>query len=225
VSSRQGATLASACPPASEQTPVACAKQGENCSRSYLSQQQLDGCCSGLVCNATDSGVRLCQPGTADEIAAATQCARAASSGATSVMLEDAIQTVSGPVSIGTVYVGLFGDTTGPGGCLVSIVVTLDTCDLTLGPARDATGAYMVSTPSSSGFCDLDGLGQNVTGTATFSGFACEGSLGSCYAGTFEFRLTSDRSGSPTPVLTGAPFHVSGTFCPVPSQMSATCSG
>lgn len=142
--------------------------------------------------------------------------------------LEDSVQTASSSVSFGTVYVGLLGDTTGPGGCLVSIVVSLGTCDLTLGPTRDAAGAYVVSTPSSEAFCDLDGLGQNISGTATFSGRACEGGLGFCYAGTFEFRLTSNgaaSSGSPGPVLTGAPFHVSGTFCPVSSQMSATCNG
>jgi hypothetical protein len=180
------------------------------------------------VCNFADSGVQVCQPGTSAEIATAAQCAQAAFSGTTSVMLEDEVQTASGSVSFSTVYVGLFGDATGPGGCLVSIAVSLGTCDLTLGPTRDAAGAYVVSTPSSGTFCDLDGLGQDITGTATFSGRACEGSLGFCYAGTFEFRLTSNRapsSGSPGPVLTGAPFHVSGTFCPRASQMTATCNG
>jgi hypothetical protein len=237
VSSRRGATLVSQCPPGGQQAPVQCAKQSENCSDDYLSQNNLEGCCSGLLCKIDSSGVPLCQPGTADELQLSHECAVAAYNGTASVKITDPVQTTAGPTTVGTVYVGLTGASSGPGGCLVSIVVTLDDCDLSLGPARDASGAYVVT---ARGVCTLGGVapsqGEMITGTATFDGEACPGGgIAFCYAGTFEFRLTStvqntvlfgpsDASTSQQ-VLDGTPFHVTGTFCPPNNTAAASCGG
>jgi hypothetical protein len=240
VSSRRGATLVSQCPPDGQKADVQCAKQSENCGIDYLSQNRLAGCCSGLACKMGSSGIPLCQPGTADEVRLSRACAAAAYNGTDSVQVTDPVQTSSGPTSVKTVYVGLTGATSGPGGCLASIVVSLDSCDLTLGPARDASGAYLVTAPT---VCSLGNLGlgqeQIVMGTATFDGLACQGGVNPfCYAGTFEFRLTSTftnplmglglsdaSTGAPMQNLTGQPFHVRGTFCPALPTMAASCGG
>jgi hypothetical protein len=225
VGSRQGATAVPQCPPPGEQAPIKCAKSGENCRASYLREQNLEGCCDGLACKPTADGIPLCQRATKEEIANGKQCARVAYSGAPSVAITDTIQAASGPVSVHPIYVGLLGATAGPGGCLASIVVTLGICDLALGPNRDENGAYLVTNRSS---CDTNGLGTTITGTAVFNGLSCDGgALGPCYAGTFEFNLTSydtDFSGARTPVLTGTPFHIGGTFCPL-SHSAPTCTG
>jgi hypothetical protein len=206
----------------------------------YLSQNDLVGCCSGLACKMDSSGIPLCQPGTADEIRLSRECAVAAYNGMDSVKITDPVQTSSGPTNVTTVYVGLSGASSGPGGCLASIVITLDTCDLSLGPARDASGAYLVTAPT---VCMLGNLGpgqeQTIAGTATFDGLACQGGVEPfCYAGTFEFRLTStltdplvglglsDASTGPAQQnLTGQPFHVTGTFCPSENTAATSCSG
>jgi hypothetical protein len=239
VSSRRGATRVSQCPPDGQQADVQCAKQGENCGMDYLSQNSLAGCCSGLACKIDSSGIPLCQTGTAAEVALSRECAVAAYNGTDSVKITDPVQTATGPTTVMTVYVGLTAATHGPGGCLTSIVVSLDTCDLTLGPARDASGAYLVTADP---VCMLGNLAipqeQTIMGTATFDGVSCQGGVEPfCYAGTFEFRLTStinaplfivgpaDASTPQMQNLTGQPFHVTGTFCPSQPMTAASCSG
>jgi hypothetical protein len=236
VSSRRGATLVSQCPPDGQQAAAQCAKQSENCGMDYLSQNNLVGCCSGLACKIDSSGIPLCQPGTADEVQLSRECAVAAYNGMESVKITDPVQTTSGPTTVTTVYVGLNGASSGPGGCLASIVVTLDGCDLSLGPAR-ASGAYVVTASS---VCTLGGVGpveeQMITGTATFDGQSCQGGVTSfCYAGTFEFRLTStvlntfvlgpSDASAGQQILNGQPFHVTGTFCPFENTAAASCGG
>jgi hypothetical protein len=115
----------------------------------------------------------------------------------------------------------------------VAIGVTLDGCDLNLGPSRDGSGAYVVT---GSGACELGnppiGMLQTISGTARFDGLSCpKGTPPYCYAGTFEFHLTSvltnpltPSGGESMPFLTGQPFHVTGTFCPF-SDTVPSCGG
>jgi hypothetical protein len=155
-----------------------------------------------------------------------------------SVKITDPVQTSLGPTNVMQVYAGLDGASSGPGGCLVSIVVSLDACDLNLGPARDASGAFVVTARTTCLLGNLPpGDEQTISGTATFDGLACQGGDVNpfCYAGTFEFRLTSmvmdplAGTGLSTPVppqnLTGQPFHVTGTFCPPQNTAAASCGG
>lgn len=225
VASRRGAVQSSECPPSAEQPPVKCAQQAENCRSSYLAAQGLEGCCDGLACKVDASGVPLCQPATAAEAMRAKACASTAYHGSGSVALAAPIQTATGPLDINTVYVGLEKSTAiGPGGCIVSMSVDLGTCSFTMSASPDAPGTYNV-TPDLTGLCDFIGLGQAITGTASFDGVACEGGIGGyCYAGTIELRLTSVNA-TQQPVLTGAPIQVDATFCPVTTSKVSTCAG
>jgi len=224
VGSRRDAERVASCPPPDEQEPVRCAAEGENCRASYLMEQRLEGCCGGLLCAPNAEGVPLCQPGTAEEIALSRQCGQAAHQGRPEIALLDEVQSAGGPVSVGTLFVALTEPfTVGPSGCLVSTEITLGTCDLQLGPERDASGALLVTTDTSTS-CLVSGLGEQVSGSATFEGVSCN--EGRCFAGSFELTLTSstdmDAPGA-RQVLTGAPFHIGGTLCPANLANAPAC--
>lgn len=221
IGSRRDAMPVSQCPPVGEQAPIRCAQAGENCRAEYLADNELEGCCDGTLCKTDSSGVPLCAAATPEEITAMKQCKR----GAHDLKVAEAIQTAAGPVTISNVFVSEL--VTGPGGCLVSLKVGLDACMMQIGPARDATGAYVVNTQ----LCGNAGLGRTVTGTAVFSGVTCDTGLvsGTCFSGSIELRLTSTGAGlvgnDQTPVLTGMPFHLEGEACDTVSTVAATCGG
>jgi hypothetical protein len=224
VASRRDAERVDSCPPPAEQEPIRCAAEGENCRMTYLDEQALEGCCSGLLCMPNAEGVPLCQPGTAEQIALARQCDRAAYSGDGDVILVDELQSAGGPLEIDTVYVALGKPfTVGPDSCLLSTEISLGSCDLQLGPERDASGALLVTSDTTS-LCEVNGFGEAISGSATFNGVSC--SEGRCFAGSFELRLTSTSSmlaSNPGPVLTGEPFHLEGTLCPPDLVREPSC--
>jgi hypothetical protein len=222
VESRRDAERVASCPPPAEQEPVRCAAEGENCRASYLSEQRLEGCCSGLLCEPNDEGVPLCQRGSAAEITLSRQCNQATYAEDVALELLDEVQSADGPVRIDNVNVG-DPFTVGPGGCLVSTQIKLGTCELQLGPERDASGALLV-TSTTSNACRASRLGERVSGNATFEGVSCK--EGRCFAGTFELSLTSTletEAPATIPVLTGMPFRIGGTLCPANVASASSC--
>ena len=222
VESRRDAERVASCPPPGEEEPVRCAAEGENCRASYLSEQRLEGCCGGLLCEPNDEGVPLCQRASAAEITLSRQCNQATYAEELALELLDEVLSAVGPVRIDGVDVGA-PFTVGPGSCLVSTEITLGTCGLQLGPERDASGALLV-TSTTNNACRASGLGERVSGSATFKGVSCRD--GRCFAGTFELTLTSSSgNGAPgaSPVLTGTPFRISGTLCPANVASASSC--
>lgn len=208
AASRPGAMIVQHCPP---DTQTRCAAENENCSLGYLQEQKLAGCCDGLVCKTGSSGVRACVPGTADEIALATQC-QASQTGAD---LGSTLTVEAGSLTVGDDALELQLDgpviaMAGAGECLASLDITLiqkdhASCrlDLRIGPDRNMNGDLQVSLFGGDDCVAGDGTPAYLTvsaGALTFTGASCESSLfasslpgslpaGWCFAGTFEVHL------------------------------------
>ena len=177
------------------------------------------------MCKPGDGGVPVCQPGTEQERQDERDCGSVPSG----IDLLDPIVSSAGNVSVGSLRADkVFA---GPGGCLGGAMLSLDSCELKIGPERDASGALLVKTETMRDTsCASAGFGTAITGVATFSGLPCEttiGRAGYCYAGTFELSITSQTDTFYTGhgALTGAPFHIRAVFCPFEAEAVASCNG
>lgn len=216
-----GATSVASCPPPDEQQPFRCAKEGEDCNGSYLSEHGLEECCDGSTCKLTSDGKRTCQTATPQEIIAVNHCARMVRVDREGFEFfygrnrPGVLNSLEGKA----IQVGLRGTTTGPGGCIVATDVQIGTsCDLTLTPSSDGLDSFLVM---GGGFgCSDAGLGGNINGTANFANASCEAAdgQGTCYLGTFEFQLASDTRD-------GVSLNTSGLFCPSTLRTVDACPG
>jgi hypothetical protein len=212
--------------PSTDTTPQpTCAPQGDDCRASRLDQQNLDGCCKGLVCKDADGGARTCQTANADEQALAEQCNAVipiASLMNGELTFETPLQSSLGALPFDRFIVSFVE--AGPGGCLSDVTFKLqqgshDQCALMLeaGPVLAGDGGLRVSTSAYFDASDCTGIPPgtydgNLQGSFVFDGVRCEnspfgslpgGSFGEfwCYAGTFELHLDGtlgDRLASPT---------------------------
>jgi hypothetical protein len=250
VASRPGARQVETCPGGAEQQPIACADVDENCTRAFLDENELEGCCDGLVCAPNASGVRTCRFGTADEVAFARQCADDRTDG---LVASSTLATSEGEVAIAAAEATIVN--LGADGCFSDFSLTLSpmtgststfACALRaqVGPGRDAEGRLLVGGLQlfamqqfgCTGFPPgVDGLytGGTASGSLTFEGLSCESALTSelCAAGRFTLVLDGELAGmrlSSDPTMTSvslafdsATLTLDGRLCDYATQGTA----
>jgi hypothetical protein len=218
VASMPGAELVPTCPPNAGTVPEACAVAGESCTRDYLDDEALHGCCDGLVCKLNAENVRVCQAGSDAEQAAEALCLDDRAEG---LIVAGPLATSAGDLPF-TVASSLFPPELTASGCPIRIPLSLSvTADLassafcslrlTAGPDRDAEGRLIVHdlqlyaqaiAGSCAGFpAGVNGLymeGGATAGTLAFEGASCETSLSNetCIAGHMVLTLDATLTGT-----------------------------
>jgi hypothetical protein len=222
AASRPGTEIVQTCPPPDEQEPIACAKEGVNCSASYLGNQGLERCCDGLVCKNT-GGVQTCVTGTPEELASVSECKLAGhrpSQWEAGLTVIDPVVTSTDTLDLE--YSALHSELKlGQLGCLRSARIRLvGSCslDIAAGPERDESGALRVSS-AVLGPCLLSlNTTQGMTGTLSFRGVECLSRGMNCAAGTWELRLFG---GSGDVTFDGTAVRMEGAVCDVSHQAPA----
>jgi len=224
VASMPGAQLVPTCPPNAGTVPEACAVAGESCTRDYLDDEALHGCCDGLVCKLNAENVRVCQAGSDAEQAAEALCLDDRAEG---LVVAGPLATSAGDLPF-TVADSLLPEITASG-CPIQIPLSLSITDdvlssafcalrLTAGPDRDPEGRLIVHNlqlfaQATSGACagfpaGVSGLymeGGATAGTLAFEGASCETSASdkTCIGGhmvlTLDATLTGTNVASPDP--------------------------
>jgi hypothetical protein len=208
--SRRGVEQVSQCPPPGEgpEASTLCAAPGENCGQSYLDQNQLSGCCQGLVCKPNSADVSVCQEATEKELGYAELCSRAERSDElqTLVVATSTLVTSVGELTLPPVKFAFF--TVGPAGCVNSLRVLMGTasafdCQLEL-EAELVAGALTFAKirgdlSGCAGYDAGDGPADGYLtttsappGDLTFETVACDGRLvfeSYCVGGSFDFHL------------------------------------
>jgi hypothetical protein len=205
AASRRNVSVVERCPPGSALPP--CAAAGENCRPEYLSQNELTGCCAGLLCRANAAGVPTCQPGSPEELAQAAACDRVARSNSLNELevLTPSIRTSVGELSVGDVRFAFPG--AGPGGCLNDLRITIGGLgcsfefEVALSGGSLAPANFIASIADCPGFVGeanqnylSPGLspGDPLPFSFSFEGISCDAHLifeSYCVAGSFDFHL------------------------------------
>ena len=206
AATRRDVSVVERCPPGSALPP--CAAAGENCRPEYLGQNDLAGRCAGLLCRPNEAGVPTCQPGTAEELALATECdsvARSTTGRNELEVLTPSLRTSVGELDVGEVLFAFAG--TGPGGCLNDLQITFGDFGCSFELAVELSGgaltpsSFLAHIPDCPGFVgetNQDYLspdlspGDPLPFSFSFEGIACDANLvfeSYCVAGNFDFHF------------------------------------
>ena len=205
AATRRDVSVVERCPPGSALPP--CAAAGENCRPEYLRQNDLAGCCEGLLCRPNEAGVPTCQPGSADEVALATECDSVARSTSLNELevLTPSIRTSVGELEVGEVRFAFPG--VGPGGCLNDLQITIGELGCSFEFALELSGGALTPSNFIASIRDCPGfVGETnqeylspglspddpLPFSFTFEGISCDAQLifeSYCVAGSFDFHL------------------------------------